>query len=216
MFKIYWLLIMKKIPLILLVAVLASGCAAIYKPVNPKTVEYSTNNPTQDVDFWYRYDVLAYRGNNRYSKKERKNGFSVVAVKITNNTSAPINFARDLELRITRGPVYPAEGQTAAEQMRQKVWLHLLWGLLYYSEGECDQYGNCETTAIIPFGLAIAGINIGVAANSNQKMKQEFIQYSLYNKDIAPGETAYGIIPLRDIGFQPLSVRVKPRSADDN
>jgi hypothetical protein len=212
----YWLLIMKKIPLLLLLAVLASSCASIYKPIAPETVEYNSSNPSKDVDFSYRYDVLAYRGNNRYSKKERKNGFSVVAVKITNRTSVPINFARDLELGIARGPIYPAESETAAEQMRQKVWLHLLWGLLAYTEAECDPYGNCHYTTVIPFGLAIAGINIGVASNSNTKIKQEFRKYSLYNKDIAPGETVYGIIPLRDIGFQPLSLRVKPKKTDED
>ena len=207
---------MKRISLILLIAVLVSSCAGIYKPIAPETVEYNSNNSTKDVDFSYRYDVLAYRGNKKYSKKERKNGFSVVAAKITNNTAAPINFARDLELGITRGSIYPTESQTAAETMRQKVWIHLLWGLLGYTESECDPYGNCETTVVIPYGLAIAGINIGVAASSNKKMKQEFIKYSLYNKDIAPGETVYGIIPLRDIGFQPLSLRVKPKKTDED
>lgn len=200
----------------LVLTVLASSCAGIYKPIAPETIEYNTNNPSKDVDFWYRYDVLAYRGNNRYSKKERKNGFSVVAVKITNHTSQSINFARDLELGITRGPVYPIESETAAETMRQKVWIHLLWGLLVYTKTECDLYGNCETTSTIPFGLAIAGINIGIASSSNTKMKQEFKQYSLYSKDIAPGETVYGIIPLRDIGYQPLSIRVKPKKTEED
>ncbi len=207
---------MKKIPFLLLLTMLASSCASIYKPVAPETVEYVTNNPSKEVDFWYRYDVLAYRGNNRYSKKERKNGFTIVAVKITNHTSAPINFVRDLELRITRGPVYPAESETAAETIRQKVWIHLLWGLLYYYEMECDPYGYCEMTTFIPFGLAIAGINIGIASSSNSKMKQEFRKYSLYNKDIAPGETVYGIVPLRDIGFQPLSLRIRPKKTDED
>lgn len=206
---------MKKTSLLLLLAILGSSCAAIYKPIAPETVEYNSNNPSEGVNFSYRYDVLAYRGNNRYSKKERKNGFSVVAVKITNHTDAPINFARDLELGISRGPIYPAESQTAAETMRQKVWLHLLWGLLVYTETECDPYGYCEYTTYIPFGLAIAGINIGLASSSNQRMKAEFAKYSLYNKDIAPGETVYGIIPLRDIGFQPLSIRIKPKKTED-
>jgi hypothetical protein len=207
---------LKKIPHLLLLAMLASSCASIYKPIAPETVEYATNNPAKDIDFWYRYDVLAYRGNNRYSKKERKNGFSVVAVKITNHTSEPINFARDLELGISRGPVYPAESETSAEHIRQKVWLHLLWGLLAYTETECDAYGYCHYTTYIPFGLAIAGINIGIASSSNSKLKQEFRKYSLYNRDIAPGETVYGIIPLRDIGFQPLSLRIKPKKTDED
>ncbi|TXH27071.1 MAG: hypothetical protein E6Q96_06975 [Cyclobacteriaceae bacterium] len=206
---------MKKILCLIVAALILSGCAVIYKPIRPETVEFNAHPSAEGVDFWYRYDVLAYRGNNRYAKKERKNGFNVLAVKITNNTSRPINFARDLELGITRGPVYPTDSETASETIRQKVWLHLLWGLLGYSESECNG-DDCRTTTFIPFGLAIAAINIGVAAGSNDKLKKEFEQYSLYNKDIAPGETVYGIIPLRDIGFQPLAIRVKPEKTGGN
>jgi hypothetical protein len=196
------------IPLVFLA--LLSGCASIYRPITPNTLEYVTENSNNDVDFWYRYDVLAYRGNKKYVKKERKHGFNIVAVKITNNTSRTLNFVRDLELGVSRGPLFPTENDYAARTMRQGVFIYLLYGLLSYSEQECNSAtGECVTVRFIPWGLALAGGNMIVASSSNTKLKQEFNDFSLYTKDIKPGETVYGIVSLRDIGFQPLSLKLK-------
>jgi hypothetical protein len=196
------------LPLVLLA--LLSGCASIYRPITPNTLEYVTENSNNDVEFWYRYDVLAYRGNKKYVKKEHKHGFNVVAVKITNNTTRTLNFARDLELGVSRGPVFPAENEYTARTLRQGVAIYLLYGLLGSGRVECDNStGECRTVSYIPWGLALAGGNMIVAGSSNAKLKQEFNDFSLYTKDIKPGETIYGIVSLRDMGFQPLSLKLK-------
>jgi hypothetical protein len=195
----------------LLVLILtASGCASVYKPIDPPRMEYITEKSTSDIDFWYRYEALAYRGNNKYVKREKKYGYNVIAVKVVNKTNQPINFARDLELSTARGPIYPAENETTAKTIKQGVAIYLLYGLLTYSESKCTN-GDCETTTIIPFGLGIAAGNMIVASTANTSIKKEFNDYSLYTKTIAPGETAYGIVCLRDIGYQPLSLKLKKR-----
>jgi len=179
---------MKKALVYLTVLLLFGQCAAVYHPIDPPTVEYSSmQEDDRDLSFSYQYDVLAKRGNKKYSKKEKKHGFSIIAVEVTNNTDRELNFARDIDLLIQRGTVYPAENEYTAHTIRQKIGLFLLYGLVYYSETDCNSKSGCRTTTFIPFGLGIAAGNMIVGGTSNTKLKEEFNKYSLYTKNIAPG-----------------------------
>lgn len=199
---------MKRIITLLILLALFSQCASSYKPVVPESMEYTITNNDSDLEFSYRYDVLSLRGNRKYSKKERKHGFAIAAVKIKNKTDHTLNFARDLELMTQRGPIYPAENEYTAKTIKQGVAIYLLYILANYSESECIN-GNCKTSLFIPSGFVLALINIIVAASANQKIREDFNKNSLYGKDIGPGETVHGIISIRDLGYQPLSLRLK-------
>lgn len=193
-----------------IVPLFSMGCASTYKPIDPQSVSYSTENSSKDFDFWYRYEALAYRGNKKYEKKEKKYGFNVLAVKLTNKTDRPLNLVRDFEFSTVRGTVFPADNETIAKRIKQNVAIYLLYGLLYYSEGTCNG-DDCETTTFIPFGLGIAAFNMILASSANTSLRNEFNQYSLYGKEIAPGQTVHGIICLPETGYQPLSVKLKSR-----
>jgi hypothetical protein len=189
---------------------LLTQCASFYHPIDPPTVEYtSIQEEEEDLGFSYQYDVLARRGNRKYSKKEKKHGFSILAVKVTNNTNRELNFARDIDLLIQRGTVYPAENEYTAHTIRQKIGFFLFYSLLTYSETDCNSSAGCKTTVFIPFGIAIAAASMIIGGSANAKMRKEFNDYSLYTKSIAPGETVYGIVALRDLGYQPLKLRLR-------
>lgn len=185
-------------------------CASSYRPIDPPNVEYLVHEDNDDIEFSYRYDVLEYRGNRKYPKREKKHGFNILSARITNKTNRTLNFVRDLELYTQRGTVFPAENEYTAKTIRQPVAIYLLYGLLTYSTTECTN-GNCKTTAFIPYGLGIAAGNMIVAGSANAKMKTEFNQYSPHSKDIAPGESVYVILAVRDIGFAPLKLKVREK-----
>jgi hypothetical protein len=197
-----------------LIAPLLMQCASTYHPIDPPTVEYTVHDENDDVDFSYRYDVLTYRGNRKYPKKEKRYGFNIVAAEITNKTPRTLNFVRDLELYTQRGTVFAAENEYTAKTIHQPVAIYLLYGLLYYTSFECS--GNdCHVTSFIPFGLGIAAGNMIVAGAANAKMKEEFNAYSPHAKNIGPNETVHVILAIRDMGFAPLKMRVREKPAGD-
>jgi len=200
---------MRRVILIALTGALLMQCAAAYKPINPPTVQYLAKEENDDVSFEYRYDVLAYRDNRKYSKKEKKRAFNVVAIKVKNKTDRTLNFTEDLDLYTDRSGVFPMEAEMSRKALRQNVPIYLLYGLLVLNVTNCD--GKDCHTQIYPIGLAIAAINMIIAGSANQKMKDEFNQYSVHNKAIQPGETMHAIIAIPDYGYAPLHLRLRQK-----
>jgi hypothetical protein len=186
-------------------------CASVYRPIDPPTLYYQVSEKLAEVDLSYRHDVLSFRGNRRYGKLEKKHAFNVMAVKLTNNTDNALNLGRDLELYTERGSVFGVEPEAAAKTMRQRIWPYLFWSFGNITIYDTDPYGNQVVTAFYPTGFVIAAFNMILAATSNGNMKKELLYYDLYKKDIQPGETAYGILPIRDLNYQPVKVRMKPK-----
>lgn len=198
---------MKKILPWIAIALLMMECAQSYRPLSPRTLQYTASADTDELEFSYRYDVFAHRGNRKYSKREKKSGFSVLAIKVTNKTSRPLNLKRDLELFTDRGAIMPADNQITAKAIRQRVPIYLLYLLLNVTYTSCNG-PNCAVT-FIPTGVVIAGINMGVAGGANKNMRAEFDEYQLNDRDLAPGETAHAIIAIPDLGFPALKMRVR-------
>jgi len=74
-----------------------------------------------------------------------------------------------------------------------------------------EQNGMTEQN-VIPIGLVLGpGITVGnmlIAGDANTKLLDELRLYNLIGRDIKPGETVYGIIGVRDIGYSPITVEV--------
>jgi hypothetical protein len=71
-----------------------------------------------------------------------------------------------------------------------------------------------SSSETFPIGLIIgpglAGGNVAVAATANARLKQDLLQFELFDKIIKPGETVYGLVAIPEMGFVPLRVVVKP------
>ena len=196
-----------------LLAFILTQCAVSYKPIEPEKVEYEAVSENDDLRFAYRYDVLYYRHNPKLAKFEKTRGVRIVAAQITNKTNRTLNFARDMDLFTEEGEYpYTVDPATAAKKFSQQPAPYLLYGLLFYAKVDCEGVGlDCKLSKIIPFGLGIGVVNMIIASRANHAVKKEFEQYSIENRNIAPGETVYAILALEveDTGYSPLQLELR-------
>lgn len=194
---------------------LGSGCAASYTPVQPERIATYQSSPVgSPLQFSYQYDALRQRGRNkRYAKKELKHGYHVVAVRITNSTASELNFSRDMVLYLGDRPTMSVAAPVAAQDMKQGVWIYLLYLLLNFNltNTTTTSYGQTITTsgAFIPTGPFIAGGNILGATLANKNFQRDLERYDLTNRNIRPGETVYGLLSLRDPSVAPLRLELR-------
>jgi len=191
-------------------AIFISGCAASYTPINPAFLHYNSHDTSNGIELSYKYDVLRERGNSKYAKKEDKKGVKLVAIKMTNTTDEVINVNEEVVFYADQNQIFPMEPMATKESLKQIVPGYLPYLLLTFTNLTIYT-GSSATT--YPTGLLLGpGITIGnmaVAGTANQNMLYELYEYNILNKVIASGETVYGIIGVRDIGFSPISAKVK-------
>ncbi|RZK30516.1 MAG: hypothetical protein EOO57_17650, partial [Hymenobacter sp.] len=116
---------------------LGTSCAGSYSAIRPDRVAtYQASAAAAPLQFSYQYGALSLRGHNKkYVKKERKKGYQVVAVRVTNNTASEVNFSRDAVLYCGDRPVQPVNSTIAATDMKQGVFIYLLYVLLNFNVG---------------------------------------------------------------------------------
>lgn len=198
--------------LIFIGAILFSSCAANYKTVRPNALNYNNISSDSSLTFSYKYDVLMEAGNKRYAKKEQKKNVKVVAVKITNNTPNDLTFSSDIKLYSGMQEAVLVDPVVVHKELKQTVPTYLLYALftsmrIYISNG--------DGVKTIPIGLLLGpGLAIGnmvEAGSSNTRLRNDMLRYNILNKTIKPGETVTGLIGLREIGFNPLSVKLNKK-----
>lgn len=194
-------------PSAFLIFILAS-CASSYRPINPKSLLYDVKS-IDSVGFGYRYDVLAYRGNSKYAKRELKKNIRLVALKIENRSDKVMRLGENFNVYAGQNLIQPIAPEIVHRELKQGCAIYLLYSLIWFSQGECDEYGNCETTLILPVGVPISVGNMIVSGGANNQFRAELLTNNLLNKEITPGETAYAIVGISDSGFQPLSIKLK-------
>ena len=180
------------------------ACASSYNAIRPELLNYQSNQSTQEVDFFYRYDVLNERGNKKYAKKESRSGVKVVAVKIVNNSKKAFTFGEDLKVHRNGTPVNLMTPDLVISSLKQGVPIYLLYLLLTPMRliTPQDDY---------PIGLLVGpGITVGnmaVASTANKRLEREMADNFLNGKVVQPGETVYGIIGIADQGYSPLELK---------
>jgi hypothetical protein len=55
--------------LILMYSFFFVGCAAIYKPINPPSLNYNSHDLQDGIGLSYKNDVLLEKGNRKYANK---------------------------------------------------------------------------------------------------------------------------------------------------
>jgi len=193
---------------------LGSGCAASYTPMHPERIATYQSSPTgTPLQFGYQYDALRQRGRNKkYAKKEQKKGYHVVAVRVTNTTAADVNFSRDAVLYSGDRPVQPVAAQLAAQDLKQGVWIYLLYVLLnptFTKTTTTNGYTTASDGTTLYIGPFIAGGNILGASLANANMRRDLENNDLINRTIRPGETVYGLISLREPTVAPLRLELR-------
>lgn len=205
----------RRILSIIIVAVSLTSCASGYKNIDPTTINYVSRNLDNNILFEYKHDLL----HKKYKKKEEKNKIKLIAVKVTNNTENDIVFGQDVKLILENGSeLLPIERETLYKKIKQSPASHLFYLLLspvqLYSGTKTSSDGfTTEPANTFPIGLivgpGIAGTNMLVASSANKKFKTELLQYDIYGRTIAKGQTAYGIIGLYTSSYEAIKLQVK-------
>ena len=195
--------------LALTILLVLSGCASSYRPINPPALKYNSQDLQDGVGFSYKYEVLRERGNQDYAEQEIEEGIKLVAVKITNNTDSVINIGRNVALFSGQSLLFPMEPATIHESIKQNVSQSLGFLLLGFINLTVTTDNSNKT---YPIGLAIgAPLSIGnilLARSANNKLWKELNQYNILYRDIQKGETIYGIIGIKDMDYNTITLKM--------
>ena len=183
------------------------SCAASYTPIRPERINtYSVPMQREPVEVGSQIDALKARGaKKRYAKKEAKDRYHVTALRITNNTELVLTYGRDVILMSGSTQVTPVAPAIAASDMKQGVFIYLLYLLLNPTVGSrADFNPNTRQTTttggtVIPLGPFIAAGNILGASLANKNFRRNLEDNDPANRTINPGATIYGIVTLRDV-----------------
>ncbi|MEI9917944.1 MAG: hypothetical protein WDO14_03970 [Bacteroidota bacterium] len=203
---------MKRLLTLGILTLLLTQCAVRYKPIEPEKVEYDQFFENEAVKLSYRYNALYYRGNYKLARLEKRSGLKIIAAAITNKSTRTLNIDRDLDIFTDEEDPYYIDGVTAAKRMSQHPRAYLFYSLLIYAKFDCEFHGlNCAPRYIIPAGVPIAIYNLYRAKNANKHMSAEFEKYSVYTRDIEPGQTIYAILALEFEGKEMLPLQIEVR-----
>jgi hypothetical protein len=195
------------IPLLLGDLLFISSCAAPYRPIHaPATISQSTMHETPGLEYAYQLDVLMYSRNKKYSKKEVKTGFRVVSLKITNRTSETIVVRDNVKVFIGGDQVRMTDPPLVRSQLKQIAPVYLLYSFLVMPISTCTG-NNCEET-VIPIGLIIGLFNMLLASSANKALERDLLIQNLIDREIAPGETATGLLCLYSVSMGSLSLEL--------
>lgn len=202
---------MKKIIQILFVF-LISGCAYIYSPIKIEDGKYTENNDSLgNISILYsQSNMFDISGNKRLLKKSFNKKIHPITLKIINKTDKDINFD---SLKIEVFNDFSASSIISQKKsyikLRQNSALYSLYsigGLLSftYSSNGFD-YTNPYATIIFP---AIAATNFTLAFISNQKLKKDLNEKSLYGKIIPANSEKTGFIFIKADTIKDIKIRV--------
>lgn len=197
--------------ILVLICLLSCGCVATYRPIHPASLNYTVHDMQDGIGFSYKHDVLREKGNRKYANKEVKKELKLIAIKLTNNTDSAINVSRDLVFLTGQQQIFPMEPLAIKNTIRQVAPGYLFYMLLsfvnvtYYDDYRYETY---------PIGIIVAPIvtlaTIGLATSANKNLLEELEENNIVNKTLLPGETAYGIIGIPHIGYDPITIKRTP------
>ena len=199
--------------LAILTIVFLSGCASSYRSINPSFINYTSHDLKDGISLSYKYDVLREKGNRKYARKEDLKGLKIVSVKITNYTDSVINIGKDVSFYSGYKQVFPLEPIIVKNSIKQYTPSYLLYLLLtplklFVTTNNSTGIYSTETYPIgYLLGPTLAIGNVAVAWTANSALQKELYDYNILNRDIVKGETVYGIIGLKDVGYNPISIR---------
>jgi hypothetical protein len=173
------------------------------------SLQYHSHELQDGIGISYKYDVLTERGNRKYAKKEKKYGVKLVAVKVTNHTDTPLTIGKDIAFYSGQYRIFLMEPTVIRNTLKQNASSYLFYLLLTFLNFSVT---NDVFTQTYPVGLVLGPTvtlgNASLASSANKDLHYELNQHNMMNVKIGQGETVYGIIGVRDIGYYPISLRV--------
>lgn len=190
------------------------SCASSYKPIIPQNINYTAKTESDQVLLEYKYDVLLERKNKKYAKRERKKFIQVAAVKITNNSDQTITLGENTTFMSGTNYFTPLEPVVTHSQLKQGVPIYLLYLLMFNGKLVTEEtYVNGVKTAesSFPIGLilgpGLTALNMIKAGTANQNFLAELKRHDIKGKQVRPGETIYGLVPVPNSSYNPLYLK---------
>lgn len=187
--------------LMMVVVLLILGCARPYKNININSIPFKDYTQGNKISYSIRRGVLFNTKNYFFAKREIKNNVSLVAFKISNNTSLPI-MTNDLRFSCgATSSLAPMGMQEFSNLLKQKAGLYWLYaaGVIVYPRPPIGS----KKFIPLPFGLPVAAVNFGIATKANKKINSNLKLLDLSNKIIQPGDTLQGLLPFRGVNDCP-------------
>ena len=152
-----------QVSIVVLILLSMASCAKRYRTINPTTLDFHERSmPNYNLDFDYKYDLLALNGNRRLSKKERRKKFNLVAIKITNNNNFSINVRNEIQFMAQNMPIEVMPTQLLYNKLKQRSLLYALYAFVVFPV-QTYPVNSSPRTILIPVGLPFAFWNVGVA-----------------------------------------------------
>ncbi len=184
--------------------ILITSCASSYKSISPERLNYGSPTSENDINIAYQTNVLSTSGNKKLAKKESGSYIKVIAVRITNNTNDRVVFGQDMMLKSGNVPLSiltPSQITANIKQSSAAYLLYLLLTPMTLQIGD-QRTGDVESYNIgYGVGPGLALLNMGVASGANSNFESELETYSMINREIAPGETVYGLVGLSNFSY---------------
>lgn len=200
---------LKKIGYLILVITVMNSCSSTYEMINPDKLYYtsgSSNSSSKNkIAIDYKYDLL----NKRYSKKERKKGIKLVAVKITNNSDQDVVLGEDIKLVYNNGEeldILKKENiSNLLKQQSMSYALYLLLSPMNFAIIESGRRKNIRIGLVIGPGIAIG--NIIASSSENRKFLSELSEFDINGETIKKGETKFGLIGVKSIKYRYIGIK---------
>lgn len=196
----------------LILAILA-GCASSYKPLSPDRTHYSNTAKTDYLDFSYKLGVLREHGNKKYAKREDRKAIRIASVRITNNSQRSFVIGNDVLFYTGSSQLVLLDPSTLHKELKQGVPEYLLFLLLTPMQLTT---GNDSTPIGFVIGPGIAFGNMIGAGSANQNFLRELNDFNLINKTVNAGETVFGLIGVRDTGYNPITLKIAEGALTDH
>jgi len=198
----------------ILIALLLFSCASQYHVLNPPGILFDSLETSDPIQFRFKYDILTYRSNTKLAKKEDKKGIKILGIEITNNSGTDLIFDEDIKVKSGTKTVRLMDVGNIHDELKQNVPIYLIYLVLTPLRGNINNSDGgpsaSEQTLTVPYGYALgpllAGINMGVAAKSNNKFFEDLEMHNLKNRIIKNGETVQGIIGIKATTNIPLKI----------
>ena len=196
--------------LLILGVLMLLGCASAYKPIN-HSQNLNTKLEDENLVFKYSYDVLRNAGNKKYSKKETNNHIKVIAVSIKNKTNKEILVSENIDFYAGNMKVSILSPNEYSHSLKQNTVSYLFYLLLTPLKLIIASTNNDPD--VIPIGYVLGPgitlLNIISSSSANAKFDDELTKNNILGKIIEPGEVLNGLIAIRGIGYEPLSIQLR-------
>lgn len=197
--------------ILLAYVVFLSSCARKHHSINPTAYKFERVVKSQEVELHYSFDAFESSLNTKNARRAKKRDIDLIAFKITNLTEDPMILGKDIGIFIGEEELFPMNADEVTHLVGQKVGGYVAYYLLgVFILKITDEGGRIQFLPVgLMAGAILAIINSSKTQKANQKLKANLLEQNAFGKRVYPQESIYGLLPVKDLGFNSLQIRRK-------